>query len=102
MAVRNLTQFTATAQKGLKEFLQAEDGGTGKRTALSMGFLVGGTVMIQHLAAQTVDAVHIHNCEYLQDCPTTDDCIRSKKQTAECGRVNFRTGRCDPNISRCD
>ena len=102
MAVRNLTQFTTTAQKGLKKFWQAEDGGTGKRTALSMGFLVGGAVMIQHLAAQTADAVHINKCEYLQDCPTTDDCVRSKKQTAQCGTVNQETKRCDPDRSFCD
>ncbi len=73
MAVRNLTQFTATAQKGLKEFLQAEDGGTGKRTALSMGLLVGGAVMMQHLAAQPSEAGA--GCLYAQHCPNTDECF---------------------------
>ena len=99
MAVRNITQLTATAQKGLKEFLQAEDGGTGKRTALSMGLLVGGAIMMQHLAAQPADAL-VRRCEYLQDCPTTDDCVRSNTQTAGCGRPNWLTGRC-PTRSFC-
>ena len=83
MAVRNLTQFTATAQKGLKEFLQAEDGGTGKRTALSMGLLVGGAVMIQHLAAQTAEASY-KNCLYAQQCPATDECFRSNTDYNDC------------------
>ena len=75
MAVRNLTQFTATAQKGLKEFLQAEDGGTGKRTALSMGLLVGGAVMMQHLAAQTAEAAPF--CKHYQFCPDSEVCFGS-------------------------
>ena len=73
MAVRNLTQFTATAQKGLKEFLQAEDGGTGKSTALSMGLLVGGAVMMQHLAAQSAEAHAC--CLHAQHCFGTDECF---------------------------
>ncbi len=83
MAVRNLTQFTATAQKGLKEFLQAEDGGTGKRTALSMGLLVGGAVMMQHLAAQPAAADA--TCLYAQACPSTDECFLAFNQPNECG-----------------
>ncbi len=81
MAVRNLTQFTATAQKGLKEFLQAEDGGTGKRTALSMGLLVGGVVMMQHLAAQRAEALE---CLYAQACPSTDECFSANVDVGEC------------------
>ena len=78
MLVRNLTQITATAQDGLKEFLQAEDGGTGKRTALSMGLLVGGAVMMQHLAAQTAEA--FDGCLYAQHCPGTDECFTAKNR----------------------
>ena len=82
MAARNLTEFTATAQKGLKEFLQAEDGGTGKRTALSMGLLVGGAVMMQHLAAQPADADH--GCLYAQQCPNTDECFVVNQDVWQC------------------
>lgn len=82
MAVRNLTQFTTTAQKGLKEFLHAEDGGTGKRTALSMGLLVGGAVMMQHLAAQPAEADH--GCWYAQHCPNTDECFVVHVKEDEC------------------
>ena len=82
MAVRNLTQLTTTAQKGLKEFLQAEDGGTGKRTALSMGLLVGGAVMMQHLAAQPAETAH--GCLYAQHCPGTDECFNAFQQSPQC------------------
>ncbi len=97
MAVRNLTQFTATAQKGLKEFLQAEDGGTGKRTALSMGLLVGGAVMMQHLAAQSAEACH--SCLYAQHCPGTDECFSAEQQDYRCGEP-FQ-GQCY-DTSQCD
>ena len=93
MAVRNLTQFTAIAQKGLKEFLQAEDGGTGKSTALSMGLLVGGVVMMQHLAAQPSEAL-LKKCLYAQACPATDECFPAHQQTQGCGRPNMETGKC--------
>ena len=93
MAVRNLTQFTATAQKGLKEFLQAEDGGTGKRTALSMGLLVGGVIMMQHLAAQPAEAAK--NCLYAQQCPNTDECFASNTDENQCaGAKPDAQGRC--------
>ncbi len=88
MAVRNLTQFTATAQKGLKEFLQAEDGGTGKGTALSMGLLVGGVVMMQHLAAQPAETAH--GCLYAQHCPGTDECFSAHQQDGRCHGIECK------------
>ena len=100
MAVQNLTQFTATAQKGLKEFLRTEAGGTGKRTALSMGLLVGGAVMMQHLAAQPAEAVK--NCLYAQDCPSTDECFPSNGDLNECaGAKPNALGQC-PNVNWLD
>ena len=98
MLVRNLTQFRATAQKGLQEFLQAENGGTGKRTALSMGLLVGGVIMMQHLAAQPAEAGN--TCLYAQHCPGTDECFKAFKKEPGCGVPNPETGRC-PDISFC-
>ena len=92
MAVRNLTQFTATAQKGLKEFLQAEEGGTGKRTALSMGLLVGGAVMMQHLVAQATTP-KVETCLYAQACPSTDECFRALNLPPECSSCPGDGGR---------
>ena len=99
MAVRNLTQFTATAQKSLKEFLHAEDGGTGKRTALSMGLLVGGAVMMQHLVAQATTKPMIKACLYAQACPSTDECFVAYNQPDECSSCPGDGGR---SLDHCD
>ena len=93
MALRKMTDLTAAARKGLTDFLEDEEGGTGKNAALSAGLLVGGTLIMQVLATQVAYASH--NCAYAQDCPAgTDYCYRSSEQWAGCGKPHFQTGQC--------
>ena len=75
MAIKKITDLTTVARKGLTDFLEDEEGGTGKNAALSTGLLVGGALMMQTLAVQVADAVP--NCAYAQDCPGTDFCYQS-------------------------
>ena len=72
MAIRKITDLTTAARKGLTDFLEDEEGGTGKNAALSAGMLVGVTIAMQGLVTQTAAAAI--NCGYYQFCPLTDSC----------------------------
>ena len=85
MAIRKMTALTATARKGLVDFLEDEDGGTGKNAALSAGMLVGATLVMQVLATQVAEAGP--KCAYAQDCPGTDYCYNSWSHTGGCIRT---------------
>lgn len=84
MAIRKITDLTTAARKGLTDFLEDEEGGTGKNAALSTGMLVGGILLMQALAVQTAEGVKT-KCAYAQECPTSDFCFPSTSQTVGCG-----------------
>ena len=84
MAIRNITNLTTAARKGLTDFLADEEGGTGKNAALSTGLLIGGTLLIQALSVQTAEGLKT-KCAYAQECPTSDFCYPSTSQTRGCG-----------------
>lgn len=87
MAIRKITDLTTAARKGLTDFLEDEEGGTGKNAALSAGMLVGGTLMMQALASQVADAAQLRFCAYAQNCQNgIDYCWRTSWQTFGCGR----------------
>ncbi len=94
MAIQKIADLTTAARKGLADFLEDEEGGTGKNAALSAGMLVGGTLMMHAIATQAADAAH-RFCAYAQDCPRMDICFSSNWQWAGCGRPP-NCG--DPNI----
>lgn len=84
MAIRKMTALTTAARKGLVDFLEDEEGGTGKNAALSAGLLIGGTLMMQAIATQVAEANH--RCAYAQHCPSgTDYCYPSSSQWKGCG-----------------
>ena len=94
MAIRKMSDLTTAARKGLMDFIEEEDGGTGKNAALSVGMAVGGMLMMQALATQVANANH--KCAYAQDCPATDHCYRSSQGWAGCWRT--RAGCNTPNF----
>ena len=101
MAIRKMTDLTTAAQKGLADFLEDEEGGTGKNAALSAGLLVGGTLMIQALSTQVAEALLI-NCGYTQDCPVIDSCYATNgAQWGGCGKPHWRTGLCRTDGGFC-
>lgn len=71
MANRKLTDLTKVAQKGLRGFFEAEDGGTSQKAALSMGLLAGGVLMMEHLATQSAYGDNAKHCDYSQSLHCT-------------------------------
>ena len=101
MAIQKITDLTAAAQKGLTDFFEDEDGGTGKNAALSTGLLVGGTLMMHALSAQVAEAL-LKNCGYTQDCPTIDSCYATNQgQWAGCGKPDRHTKLCREDGGFC-
>ena len=97
MAIRKIADLTTAAHKGLADFLEDEEGGTGKNAALSAGMLVGGTLMMHAIAAQVADAA-LQRCAYAQECPRMDFCFSSNLQWAGCGRPNWWGDCRDPDF----
>ena len=87
--------------KGFERILAGGGWRDWQADTLSMGLLVGGVVMMQHLAAQPSEAL-LKKCLYAQACPATDECFPAHQQTVGCGTpqngcndVNFLEGLCD-------
>ena len=91
MEIRKITDLTTVARKGLADFLEDEEGGTGKNAALSAGLLVGATLVMQVLATQVASAGG-PKCAYAQDCPATDYCYNSWSHTN--GSIRTTNGSC--------